>query len=192
MLYEELRRKENIVLRQEKNERYVLYQLKKKEVKELELELEYFNIGVGFVDEGENYTCDFLKLVILCGNINEIKELHVRDLIPLMIVHRTKPTEKFEKLERIAEYPCYSSSKLSTIVHEDKLSSFKCACKKLQTDYFVVLKEINYEIPSRLGIMHQIGNQHPTIVTTKEIKQEVQDVIYGAIDHIKSEDYGDM
>lgn len=151
MLYEELKKKRSIVLRQEKQEKYTLYQISKKEAKELESELEYFNLGQGFIDQ--EVSCDFLKLIVLGGNINETKESDIKDFIPLMIVHKVKPTERFEKLERIAEYPCYSSNRLSTIVHEDKLSSFKCACKKLQTEYFVVLREHTIGIYGTAGGM---------------------------------------
>lgn len=210
MLYEELIKKRSLVLLKDVKHLYVLYALSKQEQKDLESNLEYFNLGVGFIEESnERFIYDFLKQVNMTGCIDEVTDYHVKDIIPLDHINTIKASDRGERDEKIAEYPCYSSNKLSTIVHEDKLSSFKCACSKLQTKYFVVLKESIVEIIYGTGgSMNKeelesfekmfkgeddsIWKEGTTTITTEEIKQAVQDVILGATDHIKSENDGNI
>lgn len=142
MLYEELKQKRNLVLIEKDKYKYILYALDKKELKLIEDDFEDYSSGV-------ELECDFIKDVIMGGNIDETQDFHCKELIPLNKVHTIRPTERFEKKERIPEYKCYHTNELhiersrcnNVIVHEDKLSSFKCACERIQSKYFVVVKE---------------------------------------------------
>lgn len=76
----------------------------------------------------------FIMSVDMCGSLNEVKVSYCEEMI-----EHTKHNKTQEK-----KYKCYSGyqsiPQSNNTIHEDALSSFKCACNFLQTNHFIVLK----------------------------------------------------
>jgi hypothetical protein len=172
MEYEELKKRNSLLLLQDVDFKYVIYPITKEEKIDLELSLEDYRLGVGYVND---YTAedkfDFIKMVNMCGCINEVTEKDCRDIIPLSKVHIVKNSQT--DIEKTFEYKCYTKSdKSKLIIHEDRLSSFKCACEKIGSRYFVVLREFTYE-----KIVKDVKTVLFTNLTQKDIEETLKDVI---------------
>lgn len=138
MLYEQLKTKRNLVLYESDYFKYVLYSLNKEEAESLEVSLSIDELGEFVSMTTNDNKCDFISLICMGGHIKDVKEKDCY-FIPIFKVHGIK----------IKEYCCYSKEKDNIFnnvkIHEDALSSFKCACEKIQTTYFIVLKENKYD-----------------------------------------------
>lgn len=137
MLLETLQTRYKIILSETKNHKFVIYPSNQEEV---ELLTDYK------ISDSKD-KCDYLDLLDMCGHVNEVQHTHVKDII---FEHKKHKEESFDwhgrkNTEIKIEYTCYQPSKKApnnnVICHEDKVSSFKCACELLQTKYFIVLKE---------------------------------------------------
>lgn len=144
MLIAELKNRQNLLLKESVSYIFTLYASSKREVKEIE---ELLALNLDEPDERfNNYNFLFIDgiTIDMVGNISEVKEKHLEGLIPLRKKHTLKGLEYGDKDEIINEHVCYCGKDYpnnNIILHEDKLSSFNCACQKLQIVYFIVLKE---------------------------------------------------
>lgn len=145
MTYETLIKNKKIILKTEslisKTEikdlaNYVLYSLTESEKNEIENDF-----------QNNNESCDFIDLICIGGSITEPTNSDIKHFIPIINIITEKDLYNNKKLKSIFEYKCYQTNDLknpcnNVIVHEDCLSSFLCACEKLQTKHFVILKEL--------------------------------------------------
>ncbi len=125
---------------------YLLVKSNKEEINEIQ---ELIN---NLKKSNEKYP--FLDDIIIGGNINEITNNDIKDFMSLKVIHKTlhlieSKNESHWHTIITNEYECYvgNSSNIysNTIIHEDALSSFKCACQTKNIEYFYILKqEINF------------------------------------------------
>lgn len=127
---------------------YILHKSTKEELEEFESLL---NQKIEFKDsiKDENLN-NFLDKICVYGNINETKENPIwKQIIPIWKEHKHREkiiNHEGHKTEIEIEYKCFSRPKdskpnINSInLHEDPLSSFKCACATKNIQYYYVLK----------------------------------------------------
>lgn len=143
MLIIDLNNRPNLVLLERTTFRYLLYSSTKEETERVEAFL------TGKTEEAMSYINDLKLLgleVDMVGHVDEVAPTHVSNIIPKIHTYIRKKLDHYDKMEVTHEFCCYQEhavpNKYNNIVkHEERLSSFKCACDKLQTKYFIVLKE---------------------------------------------------
>lgn len=146
MLLSELKQRRNVVLLDNATIQFVLYPSNKEEIMRAE---ELLSLGIMPCDDNGVITdFDFLKDINMCGHINEVHDLHCKEVIPLVKIHEDREYGErgYKNITYIQEHKCYQeymtpAANNNVIKHEDKLSSFKCACQKLQTNYFILIKQ---------------------------------------------------
>lgn len=139
MLHEELKNRKNIILLENESINVILYPITKEECKNI--------IDILSKSNTEEFI-DFNHLIDYCGEVSKTINGDLKDIIP---IHKTYKNKRYsengrEHIDYTFEYKCHTENKNkvesnNVIIHEDALSSFKCACEKLQTEYFVILKE---------------------------------------------------
>ena len=88
----------------------------------------------------------FHETLIAYGDIDSVENYDARKFIPIEKIHKHKDYGTGTTFTE--EYKCYcGTSKLehNVILHEDALSSLKCACSALGTKYFFIIKQPNGE-----------------------------------------------
>lgn len=115
-----------LVLKQNSLFQYLLFPSTQEEVTKAE---ELFHRKDNLTKE-EKDLYPLLPDLNMCGKLSEVSSTsHVIDLV--------------HKIDS-GHYKCYCGEeadiKHNLILHEDPLSSFKCACQSLQADYFIVIK----------------------------------------------------
>ncbi len=123
MLYSELITRRSLVLQEKKNYKYVLYEATKEETDDLFEEIRKYSM------DKENYRDEkwgFLRFIDFFGEVDDVHHYHIKDMIPY--------EETCYQRHRI-ENP-YNNIK----VHEDKVSGFRCACERIRTKSFIVLR----------------------------------------------------
>lgn len=129
MLYAELITRRSLVLQEKKHYKYVLYEATKEETDDLFEEIRKYS------QDKENYKDEkwgFLRFVDFFGEVDDVFHYHIKDMIPHdeTCYQRDKPENIFNNLK----------------VHEDKLSGFRCACERINSKSFIVLRiPINHE-----------------------------------------------
>lgn len=87
-----------------------------------------------------------IKEIYMCGHIKEVTNKHCLPFIP--IVREVKDINDNSKYpKKIKEYKCYFKTTQNfnnVIIHEDALSSFKGACKLINTEYFIIIRINKY------------------------------------------------
>lgn len=134
--------KEGFVLNKGNKNTYYLIKSDEIEVKMLEVLLNETII--------DNTNYPFINNIFMCGHKKEVRIGDCLEIIPIKKVHIEKGIYFNSKPMNVAEYKCYSENEnkqksTNVIQHEDRLSSFKCACEVKQIDWFVILKIKNNE-----------------------------------------------
>ena len=135
MLLIELKARTHVVLSEQRKYKYVLYKAIKQETEDL-----YEEIRKRLSDQNyKSEIYDFLDMVDFFGEVDDVRHYHIKDIIPTVKTH-------VSKTETIHETMCYQNHKEinkynNIIIHEDKLSSFKCACELTKLEFFILLKE---------------------------------------------------
>ena len=92
----------------------------------------------------------FLDDVIIGGHIKEIFVYDIKEYMNLETIHKTLYFTEGKKRTyshqiTINEYQCYVCKNRNMfhnlIIHEDALSSFRCACASKNIEYFYILKQ---------------------------------------------------
>lgn len=137
MLLETLKLNSKLILLSKEKSDIVLYAATKQQVDYLEETV-----------QSPNSTCDFIPMINMIGHISEVKHSDLKDIIKCIKVHEIKDFKDrgVTKIEKIDEFICYQENKNKSknnnvITHECEVSSFKCACELLKTQYFIVLEE---------------------------------------------------
>jgi hypothetical protein len=141
MLLAELKTRRQVILQEQEKYRYILYEATKQETNELFSEIEKVLRDHSY----KSKTFDFLSMIDFFGEIEDVNHYHVKDIIPTDKVHIIRG-DRPGKSEIVTENKCYQNHKPrhpynNIVVHEDKISSFKCACELAKTVSFIVLKE---------------------------------------------------
>ena len=86
----------------------------------------------------------FIKEIDSCGHISEVFNQHVKDYIPVWKVKQGQVDEGSKaKIKMVNEYFCYANKEKNyIIIHEDALSSFRCACNCIHAEYFYVIRNL--------------------------------------------------
>lgn len=141
MNYKELQKRNRLVLQTTKNFKYVLYEATKEETELLYEEIKKYMEDKQYRSE----KVDFLTFIDFFGETSDVNHYHVRDLIPVIKEHKFPSDNINGKPTIIPETMCYQAHGVAPhnniILHEDKVSSFKCACQAIKTKFFIVLKE---------------------------------------------------
>lgn len=159
MLYEELKLRNNIVLKEEDefNFAYILYKIKKEEVEGIFKAYNKYSISKKIEEDG---SYSFVQYLDMIGTINDLTLFQVKNLIPKIKDWRVKSLISDLHYD-IPEYKCYQSINAdqvhnNIILHECPLSSFKCACKRIEAEYFLVLRLNDLNVYRRSYIQHNI------------------------------------
>lgn len=144
MLTNNVKDRPRLVLLERETFRFLLIPSTKEETELLQA------ILTGKTDDKIVHHFDFLNdpeiSVDMVGEVNEVQPNHVYNIIPKLKQHRIRKIEHIAREEVINEYYCYQQHKIvsknnNIVKHEEQVSSFKCACQLMQTEYFIVLKE---------------------------------------------------
>lgn len=131
--------KRSILLKQELGFDYLLYQATQNEALEIE--------ALCRLEAKENEYYPFIEKVQLCAHISEISEGDIKSYVPLYYewVERSLTSNRTTEYK---EYICYANKNRNPLkfscnvrIHEDRVSSFKCALQCLNAEYFYILKE---------------------------------------------------
>lgn len=145
MLLTTLKERKNVVLEERTYIKYVLYAC-------TEEETELFYDAVQLFRQGkkeETKDFDFLNKIYCFGHKKDFGNNDFKKIISPKKIHEEKRHGYNGNIiieEVCSEHPCYQKHKNANmynniIIHEDALSSFRCACEIIQSDYFIVLKE---------------------------------------------------
>lgn len=132
----------NIILKEDKEFKYILFPCNKEEHDFLDAQYDLFHYG-----QLNKEQSDFIKQIDMCGHILKTTENHCSNIIPLEKTHIFHETSDrgIKHKTVINEYKCYQEHKKKSvndlIKHEDKLSSFNCAIQLIDSLYFIVLKQ---------------------------------------------------
>lgn len=151
MLITELKSRRNVILKENEIEIFTLFPVDEDEVKEME---ELFELGSNYKNDERSKNYDFAFFdkenkephLEMGGKLDEVKTVHISALIPKIKVHKIRDSEFRTKFTITNEFKCYQEHKSislnnNIIKHEEQLSSFRCACERIQTINFIVLKE---------------------------------------------------
>ena len=137
MLLKELKQRNGIILSENENDIYIIYPSNKEEVETL----------TQYKIDNLHDKCDYLEVLDMCGHISEVQNTHVKDIIKEIKVHKEQHFSDNGRttFKLYPEYRCYQENKNKSasnnvICHEDKVSSFKCVCERIQSGYFIVVK----------------------------------------------------
>lgn len=121
-----------MILKTDNEYQYSLHKISKSDCEEIEALIKLR------ADESDKYP--FINNIEGCGHINEPTDKILAPYIDIFNVWKEGKNE-------IIEFKCYANPKRDprkydgkSIIHEDRVSSFKCACACLNLQYFYILK----------------------------------------------------
>ena len=146
MLFKDLQQRRNIILKESTEHRYVLYAITEKELKSIQEPLILDEDQEFILEEVKQSEHDFLHMLYMGGDIRKTRLGSCKDIIETRKIHLLNGGETKESSELIVEYQCFqpNNNKHPTnnvVCHEDKLSSLKCACERVNSKFYLILKE---------------------------------------------------
>lgn len=156
-----------VILKKTKDFNYILVKITREECEEIQA------LMTLKADESDKYP--FIQNVEGCAHVTQVTEGILREYISEY--HTWKVwKENSERDTQIVEYTCYANTtrnplifSSNVIIHEDRMSAFKCACLCLNAQYFYIVKELNCELPVEGNVYGTSGNMSP-----EDIKEMIE------------------
>jgi hypothetical protein len=155
-----------LILKQTEEFQYILIKISREECEEVQalMRLE--------ATESDKYP--FIQNIEGCAHISKVTESQLIPYIPIYNKWRIRNEDFPLRATYTNEFQCYGSTgrdfkTLSSpiIIHEDRLSAFKCACTSIRAEYFYIEKRTY--IPLGEGILYAIKEHTP--LTYKSLKE---------------------
>lgn len=146
-----------IVLKQTNEFQYILHKITKEECEEIQALMRLK------ATESDKYP--FINDVEGCAHVTEVTNAVLEPYITVFKAWVFKHEDYPNRITKFKEYTCYANPNKvplqNQIVHEDRTSSFECACNCIGAKYFYILKVKYLSIIARMvPYVNQLDQGH--------------------------------